>query len=174
MSVVHNIITSPIGDLTIVADDGKLSGLYQEGQSNYPPVTELGIRDINDVIAATTKQLREYFAGERSEFDLPLDDPDTEFKEAVLSATREVPYGDVCTYGDLADKIGKPRSTIYVAGALNANKISIVIPCHRVIGMKSTRYVADVEHKLYLQNLESSHREKLQPRKKGFLARIFG
>jgi methylated-DNA-[protein]-cysteine S-methyltransferase len=176
MSVVHNVISSPIGTITIVTKNDKLNGVYQEGQSNYPTDQELGERDINDVISAASKQIKEYFAGERAVFDLPLAEADTEFKSAVLATTREIPYGEVSTYGDLADKMGKSRSTIYVAGALNANKLSIVIPCHRVIGMKGNRYVADVANKEFLQKLEASHRAKFSPpaKKKGFFARLLG
>jgi methylated-DNA-[protein]-cysteine S-methyltransferase len=176
MGIVHNVITSPIGNLTIVTKDNKLTGVYQDGQSNYPNVKELGERDINEAISETSKQLKEYFAGERGTFDLPLAEADTEFKGTVLAATQEIPYGEVSTYGDLADKMGKSRSTVYVAGALNTNKLSIVIPCHRVIGMKGNRYVADVANKEFLQKLEASHREKFAPvkKKKGFLARLLG
>lgn len=176
MGIVHNIISSPIGTLTIVTQDDKLTGVYQERQSNYPSANELGERDINEVISETSKQLKEYFAGERGSFDLPLAEADTEFKGAVLAATQEIPYGEVSTYGDLADKMGKSRSTVYVAGALNVNKISIIVPCHRVIGMKGSRYVADVANKEFLQKLEASHREKFAPvkKKKGFLARLLG
>lgn len=112
MGISHNIISSPIGNLTIVTKDEKLVGVYQEGQSNYPDESELGERDINDVISETSKQLKEYFAGERGAFDLSISEADTEFKKEVLAATQAIPYGEVATYGDLADKMGKARSTV--------------------------------------------------------------
>lgn len=177
MGVIHNIIPSPIGNLTIVVSDDQLTGVFQEGQSNYPSPDELGERDINDVVAEASKQLKEYFAGTRAVFDLPLGKADTEFRNLVLDSVKEIPYGAAVTYGDLATQIGKPKSTIYVAGALNVNKLTIVIPCHRVIGMKSSRYAGPVKNKEFLQSLEASHRAKFQPsqsKKKGFLARFFG
>lgn len=175
MSVIHNIISSPIGNITLVAEDDKLIGVYQEGQSNYPKQEELGDSDINDVIASAAKQIKEYFAGERAVFDLPLGEADTEFKGKVLAATAGIAYGAVATYGDVSQKIGKPKSVVYVAGALNANKLTIVIPCHRVIGINSSRYVADIKNKDYLQKLESKHRSKFEnTKKKGLLSRLFG
>jgi len=176
MGTTHNVVSSPIGNLTIVVNDGKLTGVYQEGQVNFPNKRELGALDINDVISETSKQIKEYFAGERAVFDLPLAESDTEFRREVLAATQAIPYGEVATYGDLADKMGKARATVYVAGALNVNKLTIVVPCHRVIGLKGSRYVADVEHKEFLQKLEASHRDKFASpaKKKGLLARLFG
>lgn len=179
MTAIHNIISSPIGNLTLVSEDDKLTGVYQEKQSNYPKGSALGERDINDVISSAAKQLKEYFAGERGEFDLPLAEADTEFKNEVLAAVRSVPYGAVVTYGDIADKIGKPRTALYVAGALNANKLTIVVPCHRVIGASSLRYVADLQNKSFLQKHEAANRERIASlsvpvKKKGLFSRLFG
>lgn len=180
MGAVHNIISSPIGNLTLVADNDKLIGVYQAGQSNYPKASALGESDINDVISLAANQLKEYFAGERGVFDLPLAEADTEFKAEVLAAVSEIPYGEVATYGDIADRIGKPRTALYVAGALNANKLTIVVPCHRVIGASSLRYVADLSNKKFLQNHEAANRERMAAlsapvkKKKGLLGRLFG
>jgi methylated-DNA-[protein]-cysteine S-methyltransferase len=179
LGAVHNIISSPIGNLTLVAENDKLTGVYQAGQSNYPKQSALGESDINDVISAAAKQLKEYFAGERAAFDLPLAEADTDFKTEVLTVVRGIPYGEVVTYGDIADRIGKPRTALYVAGALNANKLTIVVPCHRVIGANSLRYVADLSNKQFLQKHEASNREKVAAlsapvKKKGFLARLLG
>lgn len=175
MGVIHNTVPSPIGKLTIVVLDEHLIGVYQEGQPNYPSPEELGENDINDVVSETAKQLKEYFAGQRSVFELPLGDADTVFRDIVIKAVKQVPYGTTVTYSDIASLIGKPKSMLYIAGALNANKLTIVVPCHRVTGTKSSRYAGPVKNKEFLQKLEASNRSKFDPtapKKIGFLARL--
>jgi O-6-methylguanine DNA methyltransferase len=87
-----------------------------------------------DVMGVATSQLREYFSGDRRDFTLPLDVRGTTFQKAVWSQVSRIPYGATATYGDIAQLVGKPRASRAVGGAVGANPLPIVIPCHRVIG----------------------------------------
>jgi epoxyqueuosine reductase len=102
------------------------------------------------------EQLEQYFAGERRDFDLPLDLRAPEFQTAVLTELARVPYGAVATYGDLARRIGRPRAARAVGGALNRNPIPIVLPCHRVVGASGSLvgYAGGLERKQTLLALE--------------------
>lgn len=106
--------------------------------------------------ALAAAQLEEYFAGKRKAFDLPLEPGGTEFQKKVWSALQEIPYGKMCTYGELAVKIGNPRASRAVGGANNKNPIAIVIPCHRVIGADGTLvgYAAGLQIKEKLLRFE--------------------
>ncbi len=86
------------------------------------------------MVDAATRQLREYFAGERREFELPLDPRGSEFQKRVWSALRNIPYGTTISYGELAHRVGQPTAARAVGAANGRNPIPIVIPCHRVIG----------------------------------------
>ncbi len=118
---------SPIGTIEIVADEKNLLELkyIDENKSG-------GSR--NKIIRETKKQLEEYFKGTRKEFDLPLRFQGTDFQKTVWQALREIPYGTVVTYSDVAVMIGNPRVVRAVGLANNRNKLPIIVPCHRVIG----------------------------------------
>jgi methylated-DNA-[protein]-cysteine S-methyltransferase len=120
------IIDSPVGPLTLVERDGALARLAfgRLGQSS-PPSPFL------DGVAA---QLREYFAGERQAFDVPLAPSGTEFQLACWRALAEIPYGETRSYGEQARHIGRPDRARAVGAANGANPIAIILPCHRVIG----------------------------------------
>lgn len=91
-------------------------------------------REEPETMAFAVSQLREYFSGSRRVFDLPLDVRGTAFQRAVWSQVVRIPYGATATYGDIAQLVGKPRASQAVGGAVGANPLPIVIPCHRVIG----------------------------------------
>jgi len=93
-------------------------------------------REAPDVMGAATTQLREYLSGQRRDFDVPLDVRGTTFQRAVWSQVARIPYGATATYGDIAQLVGKPRASRAVGGAVGANPLPIVIPCHRVIGAR--------------------------------------
>jgi methylated-DNA-[protein]-cysteine S-methyltransferase len=127
--VMHAVlIRSPIGPLYVEAEDGRLTRLYTDGhpasaRANEPPTGVL-----HDVKA----QLDEYFAGTRTMFDLPLGEHGTPFEHAVWAKLREIPYGATRTYGEIAKELNSsPRA---VGRANGRNQISIIVPCHRVIG----------------------------------------
>jgi methylated-DNA-[protein]-cysteine S-methyltransferase len=120
------IIDSPIGKLTLVERDGALVRLSFGAYGPDEPATPL--------LARAAEQLREYFAGERREFDLPLAPSGTEFQLACWRALTEIPYGETRSYGEQAARIGRPDRARAVGAANGANPIAIIQPCHRVIG----------------------------------------
>lgn len=131
---VHTLIDSPCGPLTLVATDGLLSGIYMTDQRHRPPQETFG--DLDDApFTEAVRQLAEYFAGERTDFDaLPLHLSGTPFQRRVWEELRAIPYGETLSYGQLADAIGQPSAARAVGLANGKNPISIIVPCHRVIG----------------------------------------
>ena len=102
------------------------------------------------------QQLTEYFAGQRREFDLPLAPAGTDFQRRVWELLREIPYGETVTYGELARRLGNPKSARAVGMACNRNPIAIVVPCHRVVGSTGslTGYAGGLDAKAFLLKLE--------------------
>ncbi|OOL30462.1 cysteine methyltransferase [Rhodococcus rhodochrous] len=152
----HTVVDSPIGPLTLVRTDGALSGLYLAEHRHRP-----GPRTLGDVAATgfeeVTEQLGEYFAGQRTEFTVPLALHGTAFQLRVWQALRTVAYGTVCTYTDLAAAVGHPTAVRAVAAANGRNPVSIVVPCHRVIGRDGslTGYAGGLARKRYLLDREA-------------------
>ena len=148
-------VDSPIGELTVVAEDGALVGLYMTGHRPAPDPESFGER-VDDALPAATAQLAEYFAGERTAFDLPLAPRGTAFQQAVWAALRDIPYGETRSYGELAAALGRPGASRAVGLANGRNPISIVVPCHRVVGAggKLTGYAGGMERKSWLLALE--------------------
>ena len=151
----HTIVDSPIGSLTLVAADGVLTGLYMEQQRYAPDPAGFGDRDPS-VFDAVAEQLAEYFAGARREFDVPVVFEGTPFQQTVWRALQEIPCGQTVTYGELAERIGRPTASRAVGLANGHNPISIVVPCHRVVGSNGslTGYGGGIERKRYLLDLE--------------------
>lgn len=151
----HTIVDSPLNLLTLVADDGRLCGLYMVDQRHRPPDVELGVRDARP-FAAVVVQLEEYFAGQRTAFDLDVAPEGTPFRQAVWDRLRAIPYGQTRTYGQLAEELGRPGAARAVGLANGANPIGIVVPCHRVVGADGslTGYGGGLERKRRLLDLE--------------------
>lgn len=164
MTVVHTVIDSPEGPLTLMARDGGLAGLYIGDEQYRPPRAAFGDRDDRPFVAAT-RQLNEYFAGDRVEFDLPLAFSGTPFQETVWRALLQIPYGETTTYRELAESIGRPTASRAVGLANGRNPIGIVVPCHRVLGSDGslTGYAAGVECKRRLLELERARRKGSAP-----------
>ncbi len=112
----------------------------------------------SEIIEETRRQLDEYFRHERQAFDIPLLTAGTEFQKSVWNSLMEIPYGQTITYGELATRLGKPAAVRAVANANGANAISIIIPCHRVIGSNNTLtgYGGGLEAKKFLLELEQT------------------
>lgn len=151
----HTTVDSPIGLLTLVAADGLLAGIYMEQHRHAPDPSRFGDRDA-EPLAATAEQLAEYFAGDRREFDLPVVFEGTPFQQVVWRALQDIPCGATVTYGQLADRIGRPTASRAVGLANGRNPISIVVPCHRVVGTNGslTGYGGGLDRKRYLLSLE--------------------
>jgi methylated-DNA-[protein]-cysteine S-methyltransferase len=156
---VHAVVESPIGPLTLVANDGKLSGLYMEVRGHEPEAATLGPEgtvDDDAVLAKAAAQLDAYFAGELTTFDLPLSLAGTGFQASVWAGLCDIPYGETISYGELARRIGQPSASRAVGLANGRNPVSIVVPCHRVIGANGslTGYGGGLDRKRYLLGLE--------------------
>ena len=154
----HVIVASPIGPLTIVAQGGAIAALYMDAQRHAPGPAAFGLPgDAGDEpFAAAARQLDAYFAGQLTEFDLPLALAGTDFQRMVWAGLREVPYGQTVSYGELAHRIGRPAASRAVGLANGKNPVAIVVPCHRVIGSDGsmTGYGGGLDRKRFLLALE--------------------
>lgn len=148
-------ISSPIGDLTLVEEDDAITELWMNTQPGW--ASECSDR-LTPLLGRAKVQLDEYFAGERQSFDLPLRPNGTEFQRRVWQALLDIPYGSTQTYIGLARALGDEKATRAVGLANGKNPISILIPCHRVIGANGhlTGYGGGIERKRFLLDLESS------------------
>ncbi|MCL1895122.1 MAG: methylated-DNA--[protein]-cysteine S-methyltransferase [Clostridiales bacterium] len=145
----------PIGTLGIAEEDGYIVQVYFSGGTKERGLQEFKAWE-TDLIVETGKQLREYFAGERREFDLPLRFKGTEFQRQVWEALLTIPYGETSSYGMVAEQIERPKAVRAVGMANNRNPIVIICPCHRVIGSDGslTGYGGGLPAKQYLLDLE--------------------
>ena len=157
----YRTISSPIGELTVVERDGALVGLYMTDHKPAPHLETFGERD-DDTLPQLDAQLGEYFARERTSFDLPLAPTGTDFQQRVWAALRTIPYGETWSYGRLAEAVGQPGAARAVGLANGRNPISIVVPCHRVVGSsgKLIGYAGGVERKAFLLDLERGSGEQ--------------
>lgn len=151
----HTMVDSPVGPLTLVADDGALCGLYMDLQRHRPPQEIFGVPDpgpFGEVVA----QLAAYFAGDLKEFDLPMAMVGTPFQRSVWAGLLEIPYGETTSYGELAQRLGNPNASRAVGLANGKNPIGIVVPCHRVVGSTGslTGYGGGIERKRQLLAFE--------------------
>ena len=152
---IHMRLDSPIGELTLIARDGALAGV-RFPPPGAPPRGSVEGRD--PVLELAARQLREYFAGERTAFDLPLALEGTAFQQEAWRALAAIPYGDTISYGEQAARLGRPDAVRAVGAANGANPIPIVLPCHRVIGADGslTGFGGGLETKRRLLDLERS------------------
>jgi methylated-DNA-[protein]-cysteine S-methyltransferase len=155
----HVVVGSPIGPLTLVAAGGRLVALYMDDQRHRPGAGELGEPGLasDGPFAAAAAQLSAYFAGQLTEFDLPLAPSGTQFQQRVWAALQQIPYGRTWSYGELARQIGSPAASRAVGLANGKNPIALVIPCHRVIGSDGslTGYGGGLDRKRFLLDLET-------------------
>ena len=152
MKLVLVIHDSPVGPLSLVSDGQALAALAFE-QHARPIRPLVGAEPGSDAILdETRRQLDAYFAGKIRRFDLPLAPRGTAFQERVWTALRDIPYGKTCSYGDLAAALGAPKTVRAVGGANGNNPISIIVPCHRVIGAGGalTGFGGGIDRKRYL------------------------
>jgi methylated-DNA-[protein]-cysteine S-methyltransferase len=154
----YTLIPSPLGDLLAVRDDDGITGLYLPTGKN-PQQPEDGWTRDDAAFDDVRSQLGEYFAGERTEFDLPLHPRGTAFQKQVWQALLDIPYGQTATYGQTALSIGNPTASRAVGLANGQNPISIVVPCHRVIGADGslTGYGGGLAAKQWLLAHEVAH-----------------
>ncbi len=146
-------ITSPIGELRLVSNGRALTAIEFAGQHGRE-----GAEGSDRILQAAARQLDEYFRGDRQQFDIALGAQGTEFQQRVWQALTNIPYGETCTYGDIARDLDKPKAVRAVGAANGKNPIPIIVPCHRVIGStgKLTGFSGGLETKRQLLALEAA------------------
>lgn len=157
-TVFYTNMSSPFGQLELAATNEHLYSIRFESEHLHK------IR-VNKIIENTQQQLTEYFDGSRLDFDLPLNNDGTFFQKQVWQQLRCIPYGTTCSYGDIAQKMGRPKAVRAVGAANGRNRIAIIVPCHRVIGANGslTGYAWGIAVKTALLN----HEQQIQHLLKG-------
>ena len=158
---VSKTIPSPVGRLTLVASDAGLAAVLWENDSpRRVPITVAGEDLKHPVLREAERQLKEYFAGKRTSFELPLDFHGTDFQKRVWKALLKIPFGETRSYAQIARALGKPSAMRAVGAANGKNPISIIAPCHRVIGKDGTLtgFAGGLKAKAHLLALEQSER----------------
>ncbi len=155
MNATHTIIDSPPGELTVVAEGRALSGVYFQSHLRRPNAALFGPRTDSE-FKETARQLGEYFAGERTRFNLPLVRVGNEFERQVWRLLVDIPYGETRSYRDLASELGDPGLAQAVGAANGRNPLSVIVPCHRVVGADGSLvgYAGGLERKRFLLELE--------------------
>jgi methylated-DNA-[protein]-cysteine S-methyltransferase len=154
-SLLYTTMPSPVGELLLLGDGQTLRGIHLQEGGRRAALDGRWARDAAP-FATARAQLEEYFAGERTAFELPLAAAGSDFQRLVWRALDEIPYGETVSYGELARRIGRPGAARAVGLANGRNPISIVVPCHRVIGAGGalTGYAGGVARKRFLLGLE--------------------
>ena len=159
MNTRHSVIDSPLGDLTLVADDGDLTGVYFPHHWHRPTPDTFGRRvdqESDDLFVNVQAQLTDYLAGDRTEFDLPTRLQGGELQHRVWKMLTTIPYGQTVTYGELAAALADGTTAQEVGQVVGRNPLSIVVPCHRVVGRNGqlTGYAGGLKRKQFLLELE--------------------
>ena len=161
MSSRHATLPTPLGDLLVVADGDGLTGIYFPSHWHPPIAGSIGeeVDARGDALFARLgEQLAEYLDGRRTEFDLPMSPAGDEFQHAVWTMLRGIPYGETTSYGELALRLGDRNLARRVGNAVGRNPLSILVPCHRVVGADGslTGYAGGLERKRFLLELEGA------------------
>jgi methylated-DNA-[protein]-cysteine S-methyltransferase len=156
---VSKTIDSPVGKLTLMANQNRLTGIiWEHDEPNHAPADNAEENDNDPLLLKAEQQLREYFNRERQVFSLDIDFNGTEFQKKVWNALLTIPFGETRTYGEIAEQIGSPKSSRAVGAASGRNPISIVAPCHRVIGASGNLvgFGGGLQNKALLLDLEKT------------------
>jgi methylated-DNA-[protein]-cysteine S-methyltransferase len=167
-SIVQTSFQSPLGAMTLAATHAGLAGVWFDGQRHLPDALNSPAQWPADashpVLQKTTDQLTQYFAGQRNGFDVPLDlSGGTDFQQSVWQALLAIAPGETCSYGSISKTIGNPAAVRAVGAAVGRNPISIIVPCHRVVGTNGTLtgYAGGLDRKAALLKLEGVLTEEL-------------
>jgi methylated-DNA-[protein]-cysteine S-methyltransferase len=158
MSLFYKEIESPVGKLKLVANSNALVAvLWEREQPKRVKLDTATLDPQHAILLATEQQLKEYFSGERIDFDLPLEPDGSEFQKKVWQALRAIPFGQTRSYLDLAKAVGSSKSARAVGAANSKNPLSIIVPCHRVVGSDGslTGFAGGLETKAALLALET-------------------
>ncbi|MDQ0029784.1 methylated-DNA--[protein]-cysteine S-methyltransferase [Arthrobacter bambusae] len=154
----HTTIASPLGQLTLTARDELLTGIFFEGHWHMPPPEFFGgaVPAGDSLFQQAAVELGEYLAGERTVFGVPFKASGNPFQQRVWARLEQIPYGNTVSYGDLATELGDRNLSQAVGSAVGRNPLSIIIPCHRVVGRdgKLTGYAGGLDNKRFLLELE--------------------
>jgi methylated-DNA-[protein]-cysteine S-methyltransferase len=161
-TMMHSIraqcrIASPLGAMLLARTELGLAGVWFERQKHHPPEIDAPERGDDPLLAATAQQLRDYFAGARSDFDVPLDLQGSDFQCAVWRALLRIAPGTTSSYGRIARELGVPSASRAVGAAVGRNPVSIIVPCHRVVGSSGalTGYAGGLDRKASLLRIEA-------------------
>jgi methylated-DNA-[protein]-cysteine S-methyltransferase len=156
--LLYTTLDSPIGELLLVGNGSSLCGLYMQA-GRRPMGIAPTWEPAADAFAQASEQLAEYFAGRRRRFELALAMDGTDFQRRVWGGLQDIDYGETITYGELARRVGVPSAARAVGLANGCNPISVIVPCHRVIGANGTLtgYGGGIERKRLLLDLEAQH-----------------
>ncbi|HEY6455599.1 MAG TPA: methylated-DNA--[protein]-cysteine S-methyltransferase [Steroidobacteraceae bacterium] len=157
MSYLYKTMRSPVGQLTLVGSDRGLAAvLWEDDDPSRVRLGDTKESPHHPVLVRAQQQLEEYFAGIRRKFTVKLDPAGTDFQTRVWNALRSIPFGETRSYGQIADQIGSRKAVRAVGAANGANPLSIIVPCHRVIGAdgKLTGFAGGLEVKAQLLALE--------------------
>jgi methylated-DNA-[protein]-cysteine S-methyltransferase len=157
MSLYYKTIPSPVGELKLVASDkGLVAVLWENDKPNRVRLSDLQENNRHAILLKAEQQLNEYFARKRREFSITLDMRGTRFQNDVWNALLAIPFGETRSYGQLAKQLGKPQASRAVGAANGRNPVSIIVPCHRVIGSsgKLTGFAGGLDTKAHLLDLE--------------------
>jgi methylated-DNA-[protein]-cysteine S-methyltransferase len=153
------IVDSPVGPLTLLASDAGLRAVLWDvdDEARVRVSARIVDRPDHEVLAAAARQLDEYFAGDRRQFDLPLDPVGTTFQRQAWAVLCAIPFGERISYGEQARRLGDPRKARAAGAANGRNPISIVVPCHRVVGADGslTGFAAGTDRKAWLLDHEA-------------------
>jgi methylated-DNA-[protein]-cysteine S-methyltransferase len=156
-TVYYDFLSTSLGTMLLASDGDALLGVWFEGQRYEPNVGPAWERNRNlPILVRTGAELTEYFAGARTEFTVPLSPAGTAFQRGVWNAIAAIPYGETAAYRDLASRIGRPASVRAAGAATGRNPLSIIVPCHRVLGADGalTGYAGGLDRKRALLALE--------------------
>jgi methylated-DNA-[protein]-cysteine S-methyltransferase len=159
MTYFFKTMKSPVGELKLIATEKGLAAvLWENDNPHRVPLSPLQEDAGNAVLTETERQLTEYFAGKREVFELPLDAAGTDFQKSVWKLLLQIPFGETRTYGELAKALGRPGASRAVGLANGRNPISIIAPCHRVIGSngKLTGFAGGLDCKEWLLRHEGA------------------
>ena len=163
----HAVVTTPMGDITLVASGDALIGVYFPKHWTKPNARAFGLKveaASDRLLAEAERQLSEYLLGARTAFDLPTQTRGDAFQEQIWSLIREIPYGRTATYGELAEKYGDRTLARDVGKAVGSNPLAVIVPCHRVVGKdgKLVGYAGGLDRKRALLDLEGARNDPRQ------------
>lgn len=156
----HLSLDTPLGALHLVAEEGALIGAWFDGQKHFPAADDWQNAGQEPLLEEAASQLGAFFTGRLTHFNLPLAPRGTDFQRLVWQALQQIPFGQTCSYGELARELGKPSAVRAVAAANGRNPLSVIVPCHRVVGSNGalTGYAGGLERKAWLLALEQKGR----------------